>query len=64
MDPALPTPAFHDQRRHVGVRSVMRFDDARVTPSSLLDVEYVRRRCAAHDQWTTKHAEAVAFAEA
>lgn len=31
---------------------------------SLLDVEDMRRRGAAHDRWTTKHPEAVAFAEA
>lgn len=30
----------------------------------LLDVEDMRRRCAAHDQWTSKHPEAVALAEA
>ena len=30
----------------------------------LLDVEDMRRRCAAHDRWMTAHPEAVAFAEA
>jgi hypothetical protein len=30
----------------------------------LLDVEEMRRRCAAHDQWMAAHPEAVAFAEA
>ncbi|MBY0291278.1 MULTISPECIES: hypothetical protein [Mycobacteriaceae] len=30
---------------------------------SLLDVEDMRRRCAAHDQWASKHPEAVALAE-
>lgn len=31
---------------------------------SLLDVEDMHRRCAAHDQWTSQHPEAVAFAGA
>jgi hypothetical protein len=30
----------------------------------LLDVEDMRRRCAAHDQWMTEHPDAVSFAEA
>ena len=30
----------------------------------LLDVEDMRRRCAAHDQWLAEHPEAVSFAEA
>ncbi len=30
----------------------------------LLDVEDMRRRCAAHDRWMATHPEAVAFAEA
>ncbi|HKR49640.1 MAG TPA: hypothetical protein VJT72_08680 [Pseudonocardiaceae bacterium] len=29
-----------------------------------LDVEDMRRRCAAHDRWMAAHPEAVAFAEA
>ncbi len=29
----------------------------------LLDVEDMRRRCAAHDGWMTAHPDAVAFAE-
>ncbi|HZI96369.1 MAG TPA: hypothetical protein VFD41_02470 [Actinomycetales bacterium] len=31
---------------------------------SLLDVEDMRRRCAAHDRWMSAHPEAVTFAEA
>ena len=31
---------------------------------SLLTVEDMRRRCAAHDEWTSKHPEPVALAEA
>lgn len=31
---------------------------------SLLDVEDMRRRCAAHDRWMAAHPEAVTFAEA
>lgn len=31
---------------------------------NLLDVEDMRRRCAAHDHWMTAHPGAVAFAEA
>jgi hypothetical protein len=30
----------------------------------LLDVEDMRRRWAAHDQWMTEHPDAVSFAEA
>jgi hypothetical protein len=30
----------------------------------LLDVEDMRRRCAAHDQWMSTHPDAVAFTEA
>jgi hypothetical protein len=30
----------------------------------LLDVEDMRRRCAAHDRWMEAHPEAVSFAEA
>lgn len=30
----------------------------------LLDVEDMRRRCAAHDRWMATHPEAVGFAEA
>ena len=30
----------------------------------LLDVENMRRRCAAHDRWMAAHPDAVAFAEA
>ena len=30
----------------------------------LLDVEDMRRHCAAHDRWMATHPEAVAFAEA
>lgn len=30
---------------------------------SLLDIEDMRRRCAAHDQWMSNHPEAVIFAE-
>lgn len=30
----------------------------------LLDVEDMRRRCAAHEQWLGSNADAVAFAEA
>ncbi|MGH3634670.1 hypothetical protein [Mycobacterium sp.] len=30
----------------------------------LLDVEDMRRRCAAHSQWMADHPEAVAFSEA
>lgn len=30
----------------------------------LLDVEDMRRRCAAHHQWMSAHPDAVAFAEA
>jgi hypothetical protein len=29
----------------------------------LLDVEDMRRRCAAHDQWMSTHPDAVAFTE-
>lgn len=29
----------------------------------VLDVEDMRRRCAAHDQWLTDHPQAVSFAE-
>lgn len=31
---------------------------------SVLDVEDMRRRCVAHDQWMAAHPDAVAFAEA
>lgn len=31
---------------------------------NLLDVEDMRRRCAAHDQWMQAHPEAVTFSEA
>lgn len=30
----------------------------------VLDVEDMRRRCAAHESWMAEHPEAVAFAEA
>jgi hypothetical protein len=30
---------------------------------NLLDVEDMRRRCAAHDRWLAAHPEATAFAE-
>lgn len=30
----------------------------------LLDVEDMRRRCAAHEEWLATHPQAVAFAEA
>lgn len=30
----------------------------------LLDVEDMRRRCAAHDQWMASHPDATAFTEA
>ncbi|MGH3932272.1 MAG: hypothetical protein ACRDTF_20105 [Pseudonocardiaceae bacterium] len=30
----------------------------------LLDVEDMRRRCAAHDRWMSTHPDAVAFTEA
>lgn len=36
--------------------------NARIEP--LLDVDDMYRRCAAHDQWTSQHPEAVAFADA
>jgi hypothetical protein len=31
---------------------------------SLLDIEDMRRRCAAHDQWMRSHPDATAFSEA
>lgn len=31
---------------------------------NLLDVEDMRRRCAAHDRWMQEHPDAVAFSEA
>lgn len=31
---------------------------------ALLDMEDMRRRCAAHDQWMVEHPEAVSFSEA
>lgn len=31
---------------------------------NLLDVEDMRRRCAAHDQWMRTHPDATAFSEA
>jgi hypothetical protein len=31
---------------------------------SVLDVEDMRRRCAAHDQWMLAHPDAAAFSEA
>jgi hypothetical protein len=30
---------------------------------NLFDIEDMRRRCAAHDQWMSRHPEAVTFAE-
>ena len=30
---------------------------------SLLDIEDMRRRCAAHDRWLSVHPDAVAFAD-
>ena len=31
---------------------------------NLLDIEDMRRRCAAHDQWMRSHPDATAFSEA
>ena len=31
---------------------------------NLVDIEDMRRRCAAHDRWMATHPDAVAFAEA
>ena len=31
---------------------------------NLLDIEDMRRRCAAHDQWMRAHPDAAAFSEA
>ncbi|WP_225504687.1 hypothetical protein [Mycolicibacterium fortuitum] len=38
--------------------------DQPASVESLVDVEDLRRRCAAHDRWMSRHPEAVTFAEA